>query len=101
MRARRAPEKTFEEFAGETPKFFRKRFEALAARHGSSLREVFTYGNREGKTVRARGACFHFLWLSGKSQVEIARMFGRNEATVSRALRTYMKKFVTGGRQEE
>jgi hypothetical protein len=90
MKPRNTPEKTYAEFCNEVHPAFLEKMHSIATRLDSSLEDVLAYGKRDVATRGARAACFEYLVkVEKKSNREVAKMFGRNIATVLRVLRRY------------
>jgi predicted HTH transcriptional regulator len=90
MKLRSTPEKTYAEFCAEVHPALLEKMHSIPIRLGSSLEDVLAYGKRDVATRGARAACFEYLVKVEKmSNREVARMFGRNDATILRVLRRY------------
>lgn len=90
MRPRSTPEKTYSEFCVEVHPDILIKMHSIPEELGSSLEDVLAYGKRDVSTRHARAACFEYLVkVEGKSNREVAKIFGRNIATVLRVLRRH------------
>jgi hypothetical protein len=90
MKPRSTPEKTYAQFCAEVHPELLKKLEKIPLDLGSSLPDVLAYGKRDVATRGARAACFEYLVkVEGKSNREVAAMFGRNVATVLRVLKRH------------